>query len=102
MARPNTLGVQAYGPDVKTLGLCPPTPNCISTAEEMNDPGHYVAPWTYNPQVCLWGGRGQAGGQGGLADRHRQWGPSCPRVHLPTCPTHLTHTHVPVCSKKIY
>lgn len=49
--RPKTLGIQSYGPDVATLGLCPPTPNCISTAEEMNDPGHYVAPWTYNPQV---------------------------------------------------
>jgi uncharacterized protein (DUF1499 family) len=50
VARPNTLGIQSYGTDVKTLGLCPPTPNCISTAEEMNDPAHFVAPWTYNPQ----------------------------------------------------
>jgi uncharacterized protein (DUF1499 family) len=32
VARPNTLGVQSYGANVKTLGLCPPTPNCISTA----------------------------------------------------------------------
>ena len=33
-----------------TLGLCPRTPNCISTAEEANDPGHYVPPWTYAPE----------------------------------------------------
>jgi hypothetical protein len=32
VARPNTLGVQSYGANIKTLGLCPPTPNCISTA----------------------------------------------------------------------
>ncbi len=41
-ARPKNLGVQDYGGGVKTLNLCPPTPNCISTAEEMNDPGHFV------------------------------------------------------------
>ncbi|KAF8063649.1 IPK2 [Scenedesmus sp. PABB004] len=54
--RPDTLGVQSYGA-VKTLGLCPPTPNCISTAEELNDPEHYVPAWTYNPED----GRGRKG-----------------------------------------
>lgn len=48
--RPKTLGIQKYGRDVKTLGLCPPTPNCISTAEEINDEKHYVPAWTFNPE----------------------------------------------------
>ena len=43
--RPSGLGVADYGGGVKTLGLCPPSPNCVSTAEEMNDPGHYVPAW---------------------------------------------------------
>ena len=42
--RPKGLGIQDYGGGVKTLALCPPTPNCISTAEELNDIGHYVPP----------------------------------------------------------
>jgi len=25
-------------------------PNCVSTAEEANDPTHYVPGWTYNPE----------------------------------------------------
>lgn len=54
--RPSTLGVRDYGA-VKTLGLCPPSPNCISTAEEVNDPEHYVPAWTYNPED----GRGRKG-----------------------------------------
>ncbi|KAL2623533.1 hypothetical protein R1flu_003738 [Riccia fluitans] len=45
--RPDYLGVQK---SVPSLALCPATPNCISTAEEINDPGHYVPPWTYNPE----------------------------------------------------
>ncbi|KAG6542574.1 hypothetical protein Mapa_016045 [Marchantia paleacea] len=45
--RPSYLGVQK---GVPSLALCPATPNCISTAEEINDPGHYVPPWTYNPE----------------------------------------------------
>eukprot|EP00898_Chlorokybus_atmophyticus_P008358 jgi/Chlat1/8523/Chrsp80S07900 len=45
--RPTNIGVRK---DVKSLQLCPRTPNCISTAEEANDPGHYVPPWTYNPE----------------------------------------------------
>ncbi|KAF5834292.1 hypothetical protein DUNSADRAFT_9115 [Dunaliella salina] len=48
--RPNNLGVQDYGGGVKTLALCPSTPNCIATSEETNDPNHYVPPWTYSPQ----------------------------------------------------
>ncbi|KAL4524396.1 hypothetical protein Ndes2526B_g00406 [Nannochloris sp. 'desiccata'] len=48
--RPSTIGVQDYGGGIKTLGLCPPSPNCISTAEELNDEGHYVPAWTYNPE----------------------------------------------------
>jgi len=43
--RPGNLGVQDYGGGLKTLGLCPPSPNCISTAEEANDPEHYVPQW---------------------------------------------------------
>ncbi|KAI7839195.1 hypothetical protein COHA_007084 [Chlorella ohadii] len=48
--RPSNLGVQDYGGGLRTLSLCPPTPNCISTAEEANDPAHYVPQWTYNPE----------------------------------------------------
>ena len=47
--RPGGLGLRQYG-EVVTLGLCPPAPNCVSTAEELNDDGHYIPPWTYNPQ----------------------------------------------------
>mmetsp|Transcript_33140 Transcript_33140/g.78605 ORF Transcript_33140/g.78605 Transcript_33140/m.78605 type:complete len:233 (+) Transcript_33140:109-807(+) len=47
--RPKTIGIQdIYG--TKSLSLCPPTPNCISTAEEANDPNHFVPQWTYNPE----------------------------------------------------
>lgn len=42
------MGLQRFG-DVSTLALCPRTPECISTAEEANDPTHYVPPWTYTP-----------------------------------------------------
>lgn len=42
--RPSTVGLQEFN-GVKTLGLCPPNPNCISTAEEANDPAHYVPQW---------------------------------------------------------
>lgn len=45
--RPNNLGLKDYG-TFKSLGLCPPTPNCISTAEEANDVSHFVPAWTYN------------------------------------------------------
>ena len=45
--KPKYLGVNRSPP---SLALCPATPNCISTSEEINDPGHYVPPWTYNPQ----------------------------------------------------
>lgn len=38
-------GLQDYGGGLRTLSLCPPTPNCISTAEEANDPQHYVPQW---------------------------------------------------------
>lgn len=48
--RPNGLGVRDYGAGVKSLALCPPTPNCVSTAEEANDPTHFVPGWTYNPE----------------------------------------------------
>mmetsp|Transcript_14709 Transcript_14709/g.38172 ORF Transcript_14709/g.38172 Transcript_14709/m.38172 type:complete len:229 (-) Transcript_14709:278-964(-) len=47
--RPSSIGLQEFN-GVKTLGLCPPNPNCISTAEEANDPAHYVPQWTYNPE----------------------------------------------------
>eukprot|EP00475_Leptophrys_vorax_P041819 TRINITY_DN78896_c0_g1_i1.p1 TRINITY_DN78896_c0_g1~~TRINITY_DN78896_c0_g1_i1.p1 ORF type:complete len:259 (-),score=4.00 TRINITY_DN78896_c0_g1_i1:248-946(-) len=45
--RPSYLGVKR---SPQSLALCPSTPNCISTSEEINDPGHYVPPWTYNPE----------------------------------------------------
>ncbi|MCO5609552.1 hypothetical protein L7F22_063781 [Adiantum nelumboides] len=45
--KPSYLGVQKNPP---SLALCPPTPNCISTSEELNDPSHFVPPWTYNPE----------------------------------------------------
>lgn len=48
-SRPAGLGLRQYG-DVITLGLCPPRPNCVSTAEDLNDDSHYIPPWTYNPQ----------------------------------------------------
>jgi hypothetical protein len=47
--RPSNIGVQDYGGGLKTLGLCPPSPNCISTAEEANDPEHYVPQWWVLP-----------------------------------------------------
>ena len=46
-ARPSGLGVQRFG-SVSTLALCPRSPECISTAEEANDAGRYVPPWTYS------------------------------------------------------
>lgn len=36
---------QDYGGGVKTLALCPSSPNCVATSEELNDPTHYVPPW---------------------------------------------------------
>lgn len=48
--RPSSIGIQDYGGDIRTLSLCPPSPNCISTAEEANDPTHFVPAWTYNPE----------------------------------------------------
>lgn len=48
--RPDTVGLKDYGGGVKQLNLCPSSPNCISTAEELNDATHYVPPWTYNPE----------------------------------------------------
>lgn len=55
--RPEGIGVRDYGGGVRALGLCPKSPNCISTAEEMNDPAHFVPPWDYNPEE----GRGRTG-----------------------------------------
>mmetsp|Transcript_3807 Transcript_3807/g.9845 ORF Transcript_3807/g.9845 Transcript_3807/m.9845 type:complete len:233 (+) Transcript_3807:63-761(+) len=48
--RPKGLGVTDYGSGVKSLGLCPTTPNCISTAEAANDLAHFVPGWNYAPQ----------------------------------------------------
>ena len=42
--RPATLGIQDYGGGVTTLGLCPPSPNCIATSEELNDREHFAPP----------------------------------------------------------
>ncbi|KAK9808585.1 hypothetical protein WJX72_000105 [[Myrmecia] bisecta] len=47
--RPEKLGVQTYGSTgIRTLGICPPTPNCVSTADE-TDISHYIPSWNYNP-----------------------------------------------------
>lgn len=43
---PKSLGLKDYGA-FSSLGLCPKTPNCISTAEEANDQSHFVPAWTY-------------------------------------------------------
>lgn len=49
-ASPSTTHTRAralsdkQGGGVRTLGLCPPSPNCISTAEELNDIGHFAPP----------------------------------------------------------
>eukprot|EP00959_Pyramimonas_sp_CCMP1952_P362743 7596279-Pyramimonas_sp.AAC.1 len=41
---PKSLGLKDYG-NFSSLGLCPKTPNCISTAEEANDQAHFVPAW---------------------------------------------------------
>eukprot|EP01025_Chloroclados_australasicus_P034319 TRINITY_DN350_c0_g2_i1.p2 TRINITY_DN350_c0_g2~~TRINITY_DN350_c0_g2_i1.p2 ORF type:complete len:219 (-),score=19.62 TRINITY_DN350_c0_g2_i1:118-774(-) len=46
----DTIGIVDYGAGVKTLHLCPRTPNCVTTAEEANDLSHYAPQWTYNPE----------------------------------------------------
>ena len=46
---PSNIGLSDYG-EFKSLALCPPSPNCISTSEEANDMTHYVPQWTYNPE----------------------------------------------------
>ena len=48
--RPKGLGVTDYGSGVKSLGLCPASDNCISTAEAANDLNHYVPAWNYSPE----------------------------------------------------
>jgi uncharacterized protein (DUF1499 family) len=49
--RPKDLGIQDYTAQGggRTLGLCPKSPNCISTAG-LDDDKHYVPPWQYNPE----------------------------------------------------
>ena len=42
--RPKGLGVKDYGNGVKSLSLCPSTPNCIATSEAANDDFHYAPP----------------------------------------------------------
>lgn len=48
--RPGSIGIRDYGGGVKTLALCPPSPNCVATSEEANDITHYAPPLTYNPE----------------------------------------------------
>lgn len=54
--RPDGLGVKDYG-NFKTLGLCPATQNCISTAEVVSDESHYVPPceppWSFGHRQSL-------------------------------------------------
>lgn len=53
--RPKGLGIKDYGNGVKTLNLCPSTPNCIATSEEGNDVTHYTPP-LYSIVSCTFGG----------------------------------------------
>ena len=63
--RPRDLGVQDYGGGQKSLGLCPPAPSCVSTAEDPADREHYAPPWNYNPLL------GRGGVPGGAASREQ-------------------------------
>lgn len=45
--RPANIGVNVE----RYLSLCPPTPNCISSQENVYD-NHYVPSWTYNNPVA--------------------------------------------------
>ena len=45
--RPTTLGVQTFNGETIGLALCPPSPNCVGTADEFSDVQHYVPAWTY-------------------------------------------------------
>jgi|TARA_B100000073_G_scaffold173077_3_gene143201 uncharacterized protein (DUF1499 family) len=47
---PNNLGVGEFNGIVTGLSLCPPTPNCVGTSDEFNDPVHYIPAWTYNDE----------------------------------------------------
>ena len=42
--RTSPVGVQDYGGGVKSLNICPPTPNCIATSELPSDSTHYAPP----------------------------------------------------------
>lgn len=45
--RPTALGVQTFNGETIGLALCPPSPNCVGTADEFSDVQHYVPAWTY-------------------------------------------------------
>lgn len=48
--RPTNLGVGSFNGMSTGLSLCPPSPNCVGTADEFNDSLHYVPAWTYNDE----------------------------------------------------
>lgn len=48
--RPKNLGVGSFNGMSTGLSLCPPSPNCVGTADEFNDSLHYVPAWTYNDE----------------------------------------------------
>ena len=49
--RPQGLGLHQYG-DIITLGLCPPAPNCVSTAEDLNDDSPVSYTHLTLPTIC--------------------------------------------------
>jgi len=56
---PANLGVGEFNGIVTGLSLCPPTPNCVSTADEFNDPVHYIPAWRYNDEEKIKRGGGK-------------------------------------------
>ena len=45
--RPATLGVRDYGGGVASVALCPPSPNCVSSAEAKADTEHFLPAWRH-------------------------------------------------------
>jgi len=41
------LGVSSFNGVITGLTLCPSTPNCVGSADELNDQEHYIPAWTY-------------------------------------------------------
>jgi len=58
--RPTNLGVGSFNGMSTGLSLCPPSPNCVGTADEFNDSLHYVPAWTYNDEEKIARGGAEA------------------------------------------